>query len=124
MQYHNNYLIHHGVPGMKWGVRRFQDESGGITPRGRKYANKVEKSRILSKVHERRYKTILGRNYHDSAKAAASYQKAANNTRINAEKRAQYMKMAQQHTQRSKMLAQTFKDVDSGKLKAGRDYIV
>ena len=33
----NNYeLRHHGVKGMKWGVRRFQKVGGGLTPAGRK----------------------------------------------------------------------------------------
>lgn len=39
----DNYLAHHGVKGQKWGVRRYQDESGALTPEGR-----------------RRYRTDLG----------------------------------------------------------------
>lgn len=27
----NNYLIHHGVKGMKWGVRHYQRKDGGLT---------------------------------------------------------------------------------------------
>ena len=29
-------LYHHGVKGMKWGVRRYQTESGSLTPAGKK----------------------------------------------------------------------------------------
>lgn len=29
-------LAHHGVKGMKWGVRRFQNEDGSLTPEGEK----------------------------------------------------------------------------------------
>lgn len=30
------YLKHTGVPGMKWGVRRFQNKDGSLTPLGKK----------------------------------------------------------------------------------------
>lgn len=32
----NNYLEHHGVKGMKWGVRRYQNKDGSLTPQGKK----------------------------------------------------------------------------------------
>lgn len=33
--YDPNYLMHHGIKGQKWGVRRFQNEDGSLTPEGR-----------------------------------------------------------------------------------------
>lgn len=31
---YQNYLAHHGIKGQKWGVRRFQNEDGSLTPEG------------------------------------------------------------------------------------------
>lgn len=48
-------LYHHGIPGQKWGVRRFQDEDGTLTPEGQKRYGNAKKvldgsSNILDKA--------------------------------------------------------------------------
>lgn len=37
-----NELSHHGIPGMRWGIRRFQNRDGSLTPAGRKRAEKLK----------------------------------------------------------------------------------
>ena len=36
----DSYIYHHGIKGMKWGVRRYQNEDGTLTPAGKKRYDK------------------------------------------------------------------------------------
>lgn len=44
MLYHTetNELTHHGIRGMRWGIRRYQNKDGSLTPAGRKRAAKMK----------------------------------------------------------------------------------
>lgn len=43
------YLVHHGVKGQKWGIRRYQNEDGSLTPEGRRHYNIGERGELIPK---------------------------------------------------------------------------
>ena len=42
----NTFLSHHGIKGQKWGIRRFQDSDGSLTPAGKKRYEKQIKKQV------------------------------------------------------------------------------
>ena len=71
------YLEHHGIRGMKWGVRRYQNEDGSLTPAGKqRYGmNEGEGQRKTSARKMQRDINNLDRGYAN----VAAEKRAANN---------------------------------------------
>lgn len=82
----NGELYHHGIKGQKWGQRRFQDESGKLTPAGReryrsyksdyKTAVKLNRRVAASQKHLREEGVMLDRVRDKYMKTNLDYQKA------------------------------------------------
>lgn len=45
---YKNYLAHSGVPGMKWGKRRFQNEDGTLTEEGKLHYQRLQNNSRLA----------------------------------------------------------------------------
>lgn len=68
-------LVHHGIKGQKWGVRRYTDRNGNLTPRGAKrYATENAKKLGASK----RIAKLEGHRVYDDSKSMKKINKAIN----------------------------------------------
>lgn len=71
------YVTHSGIKGMKWGVRRYQNKDGSLTPAGQKRYNRknAEEHEDYTKTHDKK-----------SIKSMSNQELRDRNNRLQAEK--------------------------------------
>ena len=80
----NQYLVHHGIKGQKWGIRRFQNPDGTLTKAGQKRYARAEKVRddvIKYATAYKDYATKNAANFEKKRDAAKSNEKRSDNDR-------------------------------------------
>jgi predicted Zn-dependent protease len=85
-------LQHHGIKGMKWGVRRYQNKDGSLTPAGKKRYNSMTGDQLYKNlkkgIHKERARQYGWSNQWMSSKAIGDNSKKAIEARDNAIKQA------------------------------------
>lgn len=133
---HSSELYHHGIPGMKWGRRRYRNADGsltsaGITRYGQKYQRLAKRSekrqnkftmqgvkadQWLKKANDYEQGTLFHR---PNPKKAAKYKRKGLNARWKASKRLAREKKREQRL--SKSLNKRFNPADSARIR--REYL-
>lgn len=61
-------LYHHGIKGQRWGVRRYQNPDGSLTPEGRqRYRNPESGQKNLNKIMEGNSRYTRDRSYDEAS---------------------------------------------------------
>ena len=123
MNPNEDHIKHYGVLGMRWGEHRYRDkDKGKITARGRSKFNAVKGSNFRQTVHTYMAKRNEARRAHDASKMSKRYEQYAQKE-TDKTKAKEYAKFSEKYDRIAKEAKKNVKDIESGKLKAGRDFI-
>ncbi len=54
-----DYLMHHGIKGMRWGVRRYQNKDGSLTNAGKKHVSNYKTARSLNRKVDQEARKLI-----------------------------------------------------------------
>lgn len=120
-----DFIQHHGILGMKWGVHRYKDSKGNLTQRGKNRFKEVSESNILKATNRRAARAHMARKWN----AAKSYEKSHTKLAEKYEKlgKTDEAKVSRKAAKMASVIAKkcerNFRDIERGKIKAGRDFI-
>ena len=112
----NNELYHHGILGMKWGVRRYQNKDGSLTAAGKKRMNRAQNdAKALGHVHAR---------LEDSNRALTRGVPKDSKILVSTETKEDFSKQITDYTSLHSSLKKKYADiVDNVITKNGKDYL-
>lgn len=79
----NEILYHHGVKGMKWGVRRYQNRDGTLTAVGKTRAMGNRKEARQLKKAQKKWDRNFNRNFYKAYNKAVDYSNSVLIPKIN-----------------------------------------
>ena len=72
---YSDHLYHHGIKGMKWGVRRFQKKDGSLTSAGKKRYSDEPKRNLIQKRKDKLTQQYMDKGYGQQAAETAAKQR-------------------------------------------------